>query len=276
MRHAAALAALDASLPTDGTVSVWFGRPAGPPAYVRLADVEHYAASTIKLPILVAAYRAGDAGDLDLDQQVGLHDEFPSAAGGRYLVDRGYDNDEEPWERLGEVVTLRWLARRMIVRSSNLATGMLLERLGHPAVNAALAHCGAHRSAVRRGICDGPAVATGATNVTTAADLASVLSALHAGRAASAEACAEMLAVLEAQEYRDQIPAGLPTGTQVASKGGWAGEVRHDAALVRPVDASAYVLVVCTTGVDPALRDRLIPDLAAASWADRRSLGSPE
>jgi beta-lactamase class A len=54
--------------------------------------------------------------------------------------------------------------------------------------------------------------------------------------------------VLAAQEHRDQVPAGVPEGTYVANKTGWVDGVAHDVALVRPQQAPAYVLAVCTTG----------------------------
>ncbi|MDQ6874424.1 MAG: class A beta-lactamase-related serine hydrolase [Actinomycetota bacterium] len=270
-----ALAALAPRPDADaGLVSVWCGPPGGPPSCARLPDSQHYAASTIKLPLLVAAYRLAGAGALDLDQPVVIHDEFESIAGGRFRMDRGYDNDEAPWERLGTPVALRWLARRMIVRSSNLATSLVLQRTGLPAVAEALAACGATRSVLGRPICDETAIAAGVTNLVTAGDLAAVLGALATGRAAAADACAEMLEVLEAQEYRDEIPAGLPAGTAVAGKGGWVEGVLHDAALVRPPDAPAYVLVVCTTGLAENDGRNLIREVAAASWSDRHWIGS--
>jgi beta-lactamase class A len=156
----------------------------------------------------------------------------------------------------------------MIVRSSNLATNLLLERVGRTAAADALRACGATGSALRRPIGDDAAAAAGTSNVVTAADLAAVLGAVESGRAASPAACTELCDVLAAQEYRDWIPSGLPAGVWVGSKGGWVDEVLHDAALIRPPDAPPYVLVVCTTGASDAAD--LIRAVAAASWADRR------
>lgn len=269
------MSALDERLAAaGGTVSVWLGTAGGRPDYERLAGVPHYAASTIKVALLVAAYRLADAGGLDLDEEIRVHDDFASVCAGRFRMDRGYDNDEEPWERLGGPASLRWLCRRMIVRSSNLATDLVLERVGDAPVAAALAACGAIASALRRPICDEAAAAAGVSNVVSATDLAAVLGALATGRAATATACAEMLAVLDAQEYRDGIPAGVPAGTPIAGKSGWVEGVLHDAAYLRPADAPPYVLVVCTTGLGEAEAQKLIRAVAAASWAGRQSLGS--
>ena len=257
-----------------GTVSVWYGRLGGPPAYARLADVPHYAASTMKLAVLVAAYRLADAGRLDLDEPVRLHADFPSAAGGEaYRMDRDYDSDDEPWQRLGSTAPLRWLLRRMVGRSSNLATNLVLERTGLGPVAEAWATCGATRSVTARGIEDYAAERAGRSNLVTAADLAAVLGAIGTDRAASPAACAEMLDALAGNENRDNIPAGLPAGTYVAHKDGWVEGIAHDAALVRPADAPAYLLSVCTTtSLSEAEGWALIAEIAAASWADRRAL----
>ncbi|MEP6697855.1 MAG: serine hydrolase, partial [Pseudonocardiales bacterium] len=219
-----------------GMLSIWYGRPGGPAGFARLDDTAHYAASTIKLPLLVAAHRMADAATLDLDSTVRVHDDFASTSGGRFRLDRGDDNDDEPWERLGSLAPLRWLARRMIVRSSNLATNLLLEVVGLPVVAEALSACGAVASALRRPIGDQAGAAGGSSNVVSARDLAAVLGALALGRAAAPAACAEMLAVLADQEYLDGIPAVLPPGTRSASKGGWVDGIRHDAALIWPAD----------------------------------------
>jgi beta-lactamase class A len=66
-----------------GTVSIWCGQlGTRPPAYAWLPDVRHYAASTIKLAVLVALYRAHEAGRLDLDDEVPVRNSFRSALAG--------------------------------------------------------------------------------------------------------------------------------------------------------------------------------------------------
>ena len=260
-----------------GTVSVWCGPVNGAVAFARLPDATHYAASTMKVAVLVAAYRLADAGRLDLDQPVEVHGEFRSAAdGSAYQMSRDYDSDDEPWQRLGSTAPLRWLLRRMVVRSSNLATNLMLERVGFEPVAEAWRVCGATRSMTVRGIEDYRAEEHGRSNLVTAADLAATLGAIASDRAASPASCAEMLDALAANENHDNVPAGLPAGTYVAHKDGWVDGIAHDAALIRPLDAPAYLLVVCTTS--PLTEDEgwaLIADVARASWADRQALAPP-
>jgi beta-lactamase class A len=277
------LGALDAELAAvPGTVSVWCGPLGGPPAYARLADATHYAASTMKVAVLAALYRADGAGSLALDTPVPIRNDFGSAAPAapRFGCRREYDSDGEVWDRLGETVPLRWLARRMIVQSSNLATDVVLSYVGLPAVGEVWRLAGARHSMTLRAIEDYAAQDAGITNLVTAADLAALLSALATGRLAGPDATREMLDVLVAQEHRDDLAAGLPPGTRIAHKGGWVRGVRHGAGVVFPQDAPPYAVVVCTTTElasgsrrdDPACR--LVARVAAASWADRAEMGA--
>lgn len=229
----------------------------------------------MKLPLVVAVYREADREGLDLDGPVLVENSFRSAAdGSTYGVDRADDSDPQVWAREGERVALRWLCYRALVRSSNLATNLVLDAVGTEAVQHVLADAGAQHSCVRRGIEDAAARRAGLQNIVTAADLAVVLQGLAAGTLASHYACTEILSVLAAQQINDAIPAGLPAGTWVAHKSGWVDGVSHDAALIRPPDAPPFVFVVCTTSdlAEQAGLD-LIAGAAAAAWADRRVLG---
>jgi beta-lactamase class A len=272
---------------TPGTISAYLGRLDSPPAYTRLPDAIHYAASTMKVGVLAALYRAADAGRLDLDAPVPVRNEFDSAQPGapRFACAQDYDNDDAVWHRVGHTTSLRWLANRMIVKSSNLATNIVLSHVGLPAVAQVWSLAGARHSVTGRGIEDFAARDGGITNLVTAADLAALLSAIargadHAGPIASPGTCAAMLDVLFAQEHREDLAAGLPPGTRIAHKNGWLRGVRHGAGVVFPDDAPRYAVVVCTTtepatGEHPADRAcRLIARVAATSWAARHALAT--
>ena len=115
-----------------GHVSVWLGPVsapvAGPATYAREQHRRHYAASTMKLPLLVAAYRCHERGEIDLDAEVEVHAEFGSVLDGSpFELARDDDQDEATWDRVGSTAPLRWLARQSIVCSGNLATNLVLE-----------------------------------------------------------------------------------------------------------------------------------------------------
>ncbi|MGB2570552.1 serine hydrolase [Micromonospora citrea] len=281
---------LDAHLDrVPGTVSAYVGRLDAPPTWTRQAGATHYAASTMKVAVLLALHRAAETGELDLDAPVAVANEFDSALPGapRFSCARHYDNDEAVWERLGDSAPLRWLAHRMITRSSNLATNIVIGRVGLPAVARAWALAGARHSVTGRGIEDFAARDAGITNLVTAADLAALLAGLAGGAhrpgpLASPAGCAAMLDVLLAQEHREDLASGLPAGTRIAHKNGWVRGVRHGAGVVLPDDAPPYVIAVCTTtdladggASGEEVEDdacRLIADVSATVWAARHDL----
>lgn len=262
------------TLPGDQQVSLWVGRLGAGPTVAHDADARHYAASTMKVAVVVAAYRRADAGTLDLDAQVEVHDTFRSAAGGSlFTVAPSEDSDTQTWQRLGARVALRWLANRAIVVSGNLATNLLLDEVGLPAVAEALAVMGTQQTVVTRGIEDAPAREAGMQNLVTASDLARMFDELAVSRAASPASCDEVLATLAAQQINNCIPRGLPPGTRVAHKTGWVEGVLHDAGIVYPGDGPPYILSVCTTStLSEQQAQELIAAAAAASWADRQLL----
>jgi beta-lactamase class A len=276
--------ALDRELAAGpGTLSVSVGRLGARPTYTRQQAATHYAASMMKVGVLAALHRAGEAAMLDLDRPVPVRNEFESAdpTAPRYRCDRASDSDEAVWQRLDGVAPLRWLARRMIVRSSNLATNVLLSHVGLAAVAGVWALVGARDSVTGRGIDDAAARDAGITNLVTAADLAALMGAIalgaeRPGPLGTPAACQEMLDVLLAQERREDLPAGLPAGTRIAHKNGWVRGVRHAAGVVFPEDAPPYVLAVCTTADagtgERADASRLIAGISARAWEQRHGL----
>lgn len=252
-----------------GRVSAWGARLDGDPVLEYDEHATHYAASTMKLPLLVAAYRRHERGEIDLDALVPVHNRFASAADGSpFSLDADGDQDDETWRSLGGRETLRELARRAVVRSGNLATNLLLEHVGAGEVAAVLSDSGCSAATVLpRGIEDAVARQSGLDNLVTAHDLGRVMLAVGSGRLAGAETTAAVEQVVAGQESRDKIPAGLPAGTYVANKTGWVAGVVHDVALVRPTESPAYVLALCTTADAPEPEaDALIAEISRTVW----------
>ncbi|MFY0406754.1 serine hydrolase [Solicola sp. PLA-1-18] len=252
-------------------MSVWAGPVDGPALLARDADAVHHAASTLKLPLLVAVLSATQTGRIDLDDEIEVHADFASAVpGATFASTPAYDNDAEPWALLGGRASVGWLARRSVVRSSNLATNLLLEQVGPSAVDEVWRRAGASRSSIRKGIEDGPAREAGLTNDVTARDLASVVGALAAGRLLDPAHTAWATGVLGEVEHVDGLPAGLPRGTPVWHKPGWIEGSCHDVGLVTPPDGPPLVVAVLTTGpFDDEAGHRLVADVSRACWDHR-------
>ncbi|HZE41410.1 MAG TPA: serine hydrolase [Stackebrandtia sp.] len=261
----------------DGSFALWLGRPDRPAATLN-PDTPHYPASTMKIGVMAAAFRLADSGRLDLDAEIPVHNAFTSAVGGTFAMDPDYDSDPQVWERLGGKAPLRWLIRRMIVRSSNLGTNLVLEQVGYDAAQRAYTAVGATNSFTKRGIEDYAAAESGVDNRVTAAALAAQLSAIQTDRMASPSACSEMIDILAAQELNTDFARGVPEGTKVALKNGWIEGVRHSAAIVYPTDAEPYVLTACASSPLAMSQDgddevcAAFARLSELAWRRRREL----
>jgi beta-lactamase class A len=229
------------------------------------ADRSLHAASTMKIAVMLETYRQAAAGELRLDDPVPVRNEFRSLVDGSlFSVERTGDADPVTHDHIGKTLSIETLVRRMIVRSSNLATNLLIERLSAARVTALCRALGAHATHIRRGVEDGKAFRAGIVNTTTAGDLVTLLRAIAERRVPHADA---MRAVLLAQELNDGIPAGLPRGTAVAHKTGSIASHYHDAAIVLPDGRQPYLLAVMTRGLpDARVAAPMVAEISRLVW----------
>ena len=228
------------------------------------ADRSFHAASTMKVPVMIEFFRQVDAGKLSVGQELTLVNQFASIVDGSpYALGVEDDEDASLYERLGKPVPARELVERMITRSSNLATNTVIALVDAKRVTKTLRSLGARKMTVLRGVEDGKAYQKGLNNTATARDLATLMTAIEQGKAASPASTQAMRSILLAQELNLEIPAGLPPGTPVAHKTGQISGVLHDAAIVYPSGRPPYVLVVLTSGIpDEKVARSLIADLS--------------
>jgi beta-lactamase class A len=228
------------------------------------ADRRFHAASTMKVPVMVQVLRDRDAGLLSLDDSIPVVRTFASIVDGSpYELHMADDSDSTLYARVGGRASIRELVELMITVSSNLATNILITRVGPERANATAHALGADSIAVLRGVEDGKAYEAGRNNTTTARDLGRVLAAIADGRAASGSSCRQMLGVLGRQRFNEGIPALLPPGTTVAHKTGSITALYHDAGIVTTPAGRRYVLVILTRGLEEeADAHRLVAELA--------------
>ena len=212
------------------------------------ADTYFHAASTMKLAVLLGVFRQVDRGELQLDAPVHVRNRFTSIVNQEpFMLDLGRDADPDVYGHLGKTLTVRELAYWMIVRSSNLATNLLVDVVGIPTIQYTLDELEIDGVKVLRGVEDSRAFDEGLNNEVTANGLLKLLRLIAEQRAYSEKACAEMLEILLDQQYRSGIPAGLPKAARVAHKTGTISTVHHDAGIVYLDGRKPYVLVILTS-----------------------------
>src|SRR5207245_8006248 len=123
-----------------------------------------------------------------------------------YQLDKSDHSDSTLYDILGQKRSIRQLIELMETVSSNLATNILIERVGAARANATAHALGADSILVLRGVEDGVAYRAGRNNTTTARDLGVLLAAIAEHRAASRVACDSMLAILGRQHFTEGIP----------------------------------------------------------------------
>src|SRR5438034_1392301 len=253
-----------AKTPNTG-VGVYYRRLDRPDSLLVDAAHRFHAASTMKVPVMIQVFRDADAGTLRLSDSLTVVNEFHSIVDGSpFQLDKADDSDSPLYLRVGQKAAVRDLLELMITVSSNLATDILIERIGPAQANTTAHSLGADSILVLRGVEDGVAYRAGRNNTTTARDLGALLAAIAEHRAASRVACDSMLAILGRQHFTEGIPAGLPPDARVYHRTGWVGQVvDHDAAYVELPGGRRYVLVVTTGGIqlDTAAYD-LVADVS--------------
>jgi beta-lactamase class A len=247
----------------DAEVGVAFRTLDGRDEVLLVADTPFHAASTMKVPVLIELYRQVDAGRLTLDEPLPVVNRFSSIVDGSpYTLDPADDSDKGAiYKAIGGTLPVRELAEAMITVSSNLATNLLIEKLGVANIQQTVTALGADGMKVLRGVEDGKAFERGLINTTTARALLTLFEAIGRAKAASDASCGEIIAILRRQQFNEGIPAGVPPGTPVAHKTGQITRIHHDAGIVyakRP-----YVLVVLVSGLDDEQRSAaLIRDVS--------------
>ncbi len=246
----------------------------------RNAATTMHAASTMKTAVLLEALRRVDEGTLSLSTGVPVVDCFTSIVDGspfRVELEAGGDDRIAPY--LGTHARLDFVAREMIVRSSNVATNLMLGLCPPKDVQRFVDELGAPGVKVRRMVEDTKAFEAGISNETDAEGMAVLIEAAVKSPKLSAEARRLAFEILAAQEFSDQIPAGIPkqAGAVVAHKTGNISKVQHDVAFVRLPDGREYVLVLLATdfGANEEGRKRVVETTRKMSRAVWQAMIAP-
>ena len=200
-------------------------------------------ASLIKLPILATFWEAVEAGRVAPNERVTLAAEALRVEGTGVL------------KALSPGLQPTWsdLATLMITVSDNVATNLIIDRLGMETIQAWIDKAGLAETRIERRMMDRAAMSAGRGNWTSAADMDALLSAIAAGTCVSGGASREMRRVLGAQQIQDRLPRRLDESVRVANKTGNFADVIHDAGIVT-WPGGALVIAVFTRGIRSAWR----------------------
>lgn len=213
------------------------------------ADEAFHPASTFKVHVMMEIFHQAEEGRLSLEDCLPIINAFTSIAdGSKFSLLESDDAEETLYSRIGESASIAELTRLMIVRSGNLATNILLEKIGAKRVNDFIRTLGIRGVTVIRGIEDNAAYRLGMNNSATARGLTQTMTLIAEKKAVSKQASEKMIEIMLGQEFNESIPALLPGPVRVAHKTGWTGDVYHDTGIVFPEQRKPYAISIMTRG----------------------------
>ena len=213
------------------------------------ADESFHPASTFKVHVMMEVFRQAQEGSFSLDDGLQIINSFTSIAdGSKFSLDIKDDSETTLYSRLGENESISELTRLMIVRSSNLATNILIEKVGTQNVNSFIRALGIEGVSVLRGVEDNAAFRLGMNNSATARGLTPTMQLIAKGKVVSKRISEKMIEIMLKQGFNESIPALLPKSASIAHKTGWTNEFYHDTGIVFPKNRKPYAISIMTRG----------------------------
>jgi beta-lactamase class A len=234
----------------DGNFAVAFKDLSTGQEFLMNAHESFHAASTMKTALLIETFKQASEHKFSLSDSILIHNDFKSIVdGSTYAMDSANDGEQDLYLRIGSKLPIENLLYRMITKSSNFSTNLIVELIGAKNANNTMHAIGAKDIHVLRGVEDSKAFEHGMNNTVTAYDLMVMFDHIAEGTVVNKNACTEMIRILMDQYYRDIIPAKLPPGVKTATKSGSIDKVCHDSGIVFLPDGRKYVIVLLSRGI---------------------------
>lgn len=210
------------------------------------AERRFHAASTIKVAILLAVFRAIDERHLRADDPLHVRNRFLSAVENTpFHLEAESDGFPELYRSVGRTAKIASLAECMITASSNLATNLLLDFVTVDYAANVLRDAGIHGVDLRRGVADDRAHEQGLNNEITADGLLALFAALRSDFLSKTSRDLA-ISILLKQRFTSMIPAPLPAHATVAHKTGEISTACHDAGIIYFPERQPYLLAILT------------------------------
>lgn len=192
-------------------------------------SLTYAAASTIKVPILVAFLQDVDAGKVRLDEMLTLRQEHIGGGSG-----------ELQGMPVGSKFTALDVATKMIIISDNTATNMIIARLGGMAsLNQRFKSWGMSTTVLNNLLPD-----LEGTNTTSPKDLSLLMTRISQGELMSLKSRDRLLDIMGRTVNRSQLPQGLDPGARISHKTGDIGALIGDTGLVDLPNGKRYAVTV--------------------------------
>ena len=187
------------------------------------------AASTIKVPILVAFFQAVDSGEIRLDDLLTLKPEFIAEGSG-----------EMQGHPPGTQYTALETATKMIAISDNTATNILIDRLGGAQkLNQKFQSWGLQATEINNPLAD-----VEGTNKTSPKDPARIMALVNKGELISLRSRDRLLDIMQQTRTRTLLPRGLGKGATISHKTGDIGSLVADIGLIDMPNGKRYLAAV--------------------------------
>lgn len=222
-----------------------------------------YAASVIKIPIMIAVFAASEQKEITLSNSLTLKRE--DMVGGSGVLQHMTPGTEYT---IYDLITL------MIIQSDNTATNMLIDLVGVEAVKGAMQDIGLRVSTFHHKMMTVEADREG-FNVITAHEMTSVLHRLTTGKIISVHASAQMIDILKKQQIRHSLPAKIPGQDEpvigalkqweLANKTGNITGIRHDIGIFY-VGKRTFIASILSKEVDDLASTEIIAEIGLAIY----------
>lgn len=200
-----------------------------------------HAASTMKTPVMLEVFNQEKQGKFKIMDSIFVKNEFESIVDkSRYSLSINDDSDDILYRKIGQKMTIQDLTYEMMTKSSNLATNILIDKVGAENVMELLTSLNIKENIVLRGVEDQKAFDAGLNNRTTPYGLLQIFEHI----ALTQPNNSLMMSILFDQKFNEIIPAQLPKTAKVAHKTGSITGVQHDSGIVFLPDGRKYVLIL--------------------------------
>jgi beta-lactamase class A len=199
-------------------------------------------ASTIKILVMIEAFKRYINGKLDLNEKISI-----------------YNTEKVEFSLISEMNTNHYTVRDLILLmmtiSDNTATNVLIGMLGMEDINNTAKELGLKGTMLQRKMMDFEAAKKGRQNLTIPSDLVKLMEMLYKKELLTSAACEDMLKIMSIPVSRDFMIRDLPVDIRCAHKPGELDGLNHDIGIVYTPGCD-YILGIFATDLKDNIQGR--------------------